>query len=73
VKKRDLLILIREAAEEHGKSWTQVATSRRGDHEKWRLGAGVQVSIPRHRFINEITARQILKATESELGEAWWE
>ena len=62
--------MIRSAARENGLSWAQVGS--RGSHDKWRLGARVQVAIPRHREINELTARAILAATEDELGEGWW-
>ncbi len=72
MKRRDLLARIAAAAGEAGVRWEMVQLSGRGDHEKWRLGRTVQVSIPRHREINELTARSILQATESELGQGWW-
>ena len=55
---------------ENGLAWVKVGS--RGSHEKWRLGSSVQVAVPRHREINELTARAILAATEDELGEGWW-
>jgi hypothetical protein len=64
--------MIAEEARSKDKSWKMVRTSGRGRHEKWRLGATVQVSVPRHREVNDITAQAILKATEPELGEEWW-
>jgi hypothetical protein len=70
VKRTALLKQIAGAAKRTGLDWSQV--SSKGNHEKWRLGASVQVAIPRHTEINEITARAILKSTEKELGEGWW-
>lgn len=70
MKRVALLKQIAVAAKRSGLDWRQV--SSKGNHEKWRLGASVQVSIPRHTEINEITARAILKSTEKELGEGWW-
>jgi hypothetical protein len=70
VKRTALLRKIGTAAKQKGLDWRQV--SSKGNHEKWRLGATVQVAIPRHAEINEITARAILNSTESELGEQWW-
>ena len=70
MKRADLLRRIAAAAKSLGIGWEQVST--KGNHEKWRLGERVQVSIPRHTEINEITAQAILKSTESELGEKWW-
>jgi hypothetical protein len=63
--------MISERAIALGKAFEQVATSGRGSHEKWRVGA-VQVAVPRHREVNELTAQAILRATEPELGEGWW-
>jgi YcfA-like protein. len=40
-------------------------------HEVWRLD-GRQITIPRHREINEVTARAIMRALEAELGDGWW-
>lgn len=62
--------MIGSAARARDVDWVQVAL--KGNHEKWRLGSTVQVAIPRHREINEITARAILTSTEVELGEDWW-
>lgn len=72
MKRRDLLASIATAARGAGIEWEMVHVSGRGDHEKWRLGHTVQVAIPRHREVNELTARSILQATESELGKGWW-
>lgn len=30
------------------------------------------ISIPRHRELNELTARAILTVLEEKLGEDWW-
>lgn len=70
MKRTVLIKRISGAAKANGLTWTQVAS--KGNHEKWRLGTSVQVSIPRHSEINEITAQAILRSTESELGEGWW-
>jgi hypothetical protein len=43
-----------------------------GEHDVYRLGKTIQVSIPRHQEINEITARKIMAAGENELGKGWW-
>jgi hypothetical protein len=42
-----------------------------GRHEVWQCG-NTKVTIPRHREINEITVRAILKILEAELGPGWW-
>ena len=70
MKRTALIRRISGAAKANGLTWTQVAS--KGNHEKWRLGTSVQLSIPRHGEINEITAEAILRSTESELGEGWW-
>ena len=70
MKRTTLIKRISGAAKANGITWTQVAS--KGSHEKWRLGTSVQVSIPRHSEINEITVQAILRSTESELGEGWW-
>ena len=70
MKRATLIRRIVTAAKRSGLDWGQVAS--KGNHEKWRLGTTMQVSIPRHTEINEITAQAILKSTESELGEGWW-
>jgi hypothetical protein len=70
VKRNALLRQIARAANDKGLTWECVST--KGNHDKWRLGSTVQVSVPRHVEINEITAQAILKATEKEIGEGWW-
>lgn len=42
-----------------------------GAHDIWECDA-FQVSIPRHREINEWTAEAIMRALEGKLGEGWW-
>ena len=54
MKQSVLLRRIAVAAKLGGLEWGQV--SSKGNHEKWRLGTRVQVSIPRHVEINEMTA-----------------
>ena len=70
MKRAALIKRVSGAAKASGLTWIQVAS--KGNHEKWKLGTSVQVSIPRHSEINEITAQAILRSTESELGEGWW-
>jgi predicted RNA binding protein YcfA (HicA-like mRNA interferase family) len=70
MKRAELLRQIAAAAKRRGVGWDQVTS--KGNHDKWRLGESVQVSVPRHTEINEITAQAILKSTERELGERWW-
>lgn len=70
MKRVDLIRRIGVAARDASLSWSLV---RQGSaHEVWDLG-GRQVTIPRHREINEITARAIMRALEAELGERWWQ
>jgi hypothetical protein len=70
MRRSDLERKIAKAAKAAGVEWRHVGS--KGNHDKWRLGATVQVSIPRHSEVNEITAESVLKATEQELGERWW-
>ncbi len=69
MKRHALTRKINDAARVAGVSWT---LERQGAaHEIWRCGS-VRVTIPRHREINEITARSILKQLDLVLGEGWW-
>jgi mRNA interferase HicA len=69
MKRRDLLRLIATGARGGGIPWRFV---RQGtDHEVWRCGA-VQITVPRHREVDEMTSRQIMRRLESELGRDWW-
>jgi mRNA interferase HicA len=70
VKRRDLLRRVAIAAMARGLAWELV---RQGsEHEVWALN-GRRITIPRHREINERTARDIMKAFEEEFGRRWWE
>ncbi len=60
---------IQRAAEAHGMAWRLLWQG--GRHEVWQCGS-TQVTIPRHREVNELTAGAIFKALEPELGRAWW-
>ena len=69
MKRVELIRLIGRAASEAELDWSLV---REGSgHELWELD-GERVSVPRHREINEDTARGILKALEVKLGTGWW-
>lgn len=69
VKKRDLLVRIGITADAAGKSWLLVRQGQ--SHEIWRCGP-TQISVPRHREINELTVTGILRSLEGELGKDWW-
>jgi mRNA interferase HicA len=69
VKRRDLLTRIGRAAKEAGVSWARVRQG--GNHEVWALDE-VPIVVPRHREINELTARGILTLLEPQLGKDWW-
>jgi hypothetical protein len=68
MKRRDLLRRVAKAADAKDVEWVFV----RGEHDVYRLGKTIQVSIPRHQEINEITARKIMATGENELGKGWW-
>jgi hypothetical protein len=69
VRRRHLITRVHARARVRGREW---AVDRKGGrHDLWRCG-GTVVTIPRHREINELTARGIMKALEAELGEGWW-
>ncbi len=69
MKRRDLLRRISRAATAAGVDWSEVREGK--EHTIFRIGT-LQISVPRHREINELTAEGILKDTEGELGEGWW-
>ena len=51
-------------------SWELV---RQGsEHEVWALDDR-RITIPRHREVNERTARGMMQALAEEFGERWWE
>jgi len=66
-KRQDLLKRISEAAAAKGFEW-ELARSD-GQHDIFRFGDSVQISVPRHREIHELTARANLKAAGPKLGE----
>jgi hypothetical protein len=69
MRRRELLRRIGERARSRQVPW---ALMRQGaDHEVWRCGE-VQVTIPRHAEVNEVTAVAICRALEAALGEGWW-
>ena len=69
MRRRDLLQMIASGARERGVEWRFVRHG--GDHDLWSCGGSV-VQVPRHRKLNEDTARGILVDLEQELGEHWW-
>lgn len=42
-----------------------------GKHSIYRCGSQ-QITVPRHREINEVTAMGIMADLEDELGRGWW-
>ena len=68
MRRQKLIALIATAARESGIAFELV---RQGNHEVWRCGAKV-FPVPRHREINEHTARGIMRSLEPWLGEDWW-
>ena len=65
----ELLRRIRKAAADKDVGFGLVREG--GSHSIYRCG-GQNVVIPRHRDINEFTARGIMRDLDSELGEDWW-
>jgi len=70
VRRRDLIQMVAIAARTRGLSWGRVREG--SEHEVWALD-GRRITLPRHREINERTARAIMKALEEEFGRRWWE
>ena len=69
MKRTALIRTIREGAQAAG---LDVELARNdGDHEGWVID-GLGFSVPRHRELNELTARSILKRLEPKLGKEWW-
>jgi mRNA interferase HicA len=56
-------------ARRHGVLWTLVRQG--GRHEVWRCGV-IEVVIPRHADINDLTALGIKRSLEGELGKGSW-
>jgi mRNA interferase HicA len=69
VKRIALVGKISKAAARQGRGWTLVRQGAR--HEVWTCGS-TTITIPRHRDINEMTAKAIQKQLEPELGTEWW-
>jgi len=69
MKRIDLLRVISRAATDAGLPW--VMTREGGNHSIFTL-RDTQIQIPRHREIDELTAKAIMKHLEKELGARWW-
>lgn len=69
MKRADLLRKISRSARKAGFEWAIVREG--SQHELWALD-GERVTVPRHREIDEDTARSILKTLEIKLGRDWW-
>ncbi|MEU6083872.1 type II toxin-antitoxin system HicA family toxin [Streptomyces sp. NPDC047108] len=69
MKYRDLISKIRKAAKAKGIPFEQ--QRQKGSHQMWTCGR-TPVVIPSHTEVNELTAQNILKTLEAELGERWW-
>lgn len=69
MKRQVLLKKINQAAKTAALEWTMVRPG--SSHDIWRCGS-IQVSIPRHREINDLTAEGICKDLTDELGKDWW-
>ena len=69
MKRRDLLQLIANGARKQGIEWRLL---RQGaDHEIWRCGS-LAVHVPRHRDLNQVTAKRTLHELERVFGKEWW-
>lgn len=69
MKREKLLRRVARTARSRGVTWR---LDRQGaNHEVWRCGS-VEVTVPRHREINEITAIGILTSLEDALRKGWW-
>lgn len=69
MKRADLIQEITEAAA--GKGIDMALVREGGKHSIYRCGTQ-NVSIPRHREINEYTARGIMRDLDDVLGKDWW-
>ena len=69
MKRVDLLRMISRAAMEAGLPWVLVREG--GNHSLFTL-RDIAVQIPRHRDIDGLTAKAIMKHLEGELGVKWW-
>lgn len=69
MKRHELLQGIAKAARAQGVEWSLF---RQGaNHEIWRCGT-LEVSVPRHRELNDITVAGICRRLEGVLGKDWW-
>jgi len=64
MKHRDLIRALRQIARDHG---LELIEDGGGDHEKWRAGP-IPIAVPRHRDINELTAKTIIQRLERQLA-----
>ena len=69
MKRTDLIRRVSRAAGDAGVSWSLVRSG--GSHDIWECDE-MKVSIPRHREVNELRARAIMRKLEEKLGEEWW-
>lgn len=61
MKKNDLLKTLRAIAEKKGSELENLKS--RGGHDKYRIKSTLLI-VPRHREINELTAKNIIKTAE---------
>ena len=69
MKRTALIGKISDAAARAGREFTLVREG--GSHSIFQCG-GQRVVIPRHREINELTARAIMRDLDDQLGRDWW-
>ncbi|MBO0880048.1 MAG: type II toxin-antitoxin system HicA family toxin [Mycobacterium sp.] len=69
MKRSDLLRKIRKAAQQAEIAFELVRQG--GAHEIYRCGSR-QVTVPRHREINEYTAQGTMSDLDDVLGKGWW-
>lgn len=69
MKRDELIRKISKAARRYDLTFELVREG--GKHSIYRCGAQ-QITVPRHREINEITAMSIMADLEDELGRGWW-
>lgn len=69
MKRNALLSKIFNAAASAGKEFTLIRQG--GGHSVFQCG-GQRVVVPRHREINERTARAIMRDLDDQLGKDWW-
>jgi len=69
MKRNTLISKIIYAAAIAGEEFTLIREG--GNHSVFQCG-GQRVVIPRHREINERTARAIMRDLDDQLGKDWW-